>query len=69
MWTFFKDRIKVLYLRVHLKTIEFVIYVLELKEYDTISFFLSKFIYLFIWAVNLLSQVKWQKTKSPKLTS
>lgn len=69
MWTFFKDSIKVLYLRVHLKTIEFVIYVLELKEYDTISFFLSKIIYLFIWAVNLLSQVKWQKTKSPKLTS
>lgn len=53
MWTFFKDRIKVLYLRVHLKIIEFVIYILELKEYDTISFFLSKIIYLFIWAVKI----------------
>lgn len=53
MWTFFKDRIKVLYLRVHLKIIEFVIYILELKEYDTISFFLSKFIYLCILAVKI----------------
>lgn len=53
MWTFFKDSIKVLYLRVHLKIIEFVIYIFELKEYDTISFFLSKIIYLFIWAVKI----------------
>lgn len=53
MWTFFKDRIKVLYLRVHLKIIEFVIYILELKEYDTIYFFLSKFIYLCILAVKI----------------